>query len=353
MRASKTAARLAAGVLLLSAAACGSDGDGEEGAVASSDYDCSKPDASDPQKIGVAGMPILTNGALFAAIEQDMFAKHGLEPSVEFVASPPAAVAALSGGSVDFAYATTQLLLSAVDKGQPIRGVASFAGIEPGYYEKMQAEEEGYTEGITALLVQEDSGIESPSDLEDKTVAVSDPDFAQLLVQSVIKKDGGDPSTVKFVFMPGADAYNAIQAGKVDAAFSFNPLIEGFEDKGLRNLSWLEVEVFHDGPMSFFVATEDYIEENPDTVARFNCVIAEASEYSNENPDAVRTALAAEQDVDPETYANQKVSWFFPQVDIEGVERVQDVMLEFDRLKKRHTMDELMAPVVLAEADGA
>jgi NitT/TauT family transport system substrate-binding protein len=352
MRRGKAAALLTTGIVLLSSAACGSDGGDGGGGLATSDYDCSKPDGDNPEKISVAGMPILTNGALFAAIDEGIFAKHGLEPTVEFVASPPAAVASLSGGSVDFAYATTQLLLSAVDKGQPIRGVASFAGIEPGSYEKMKADEEGYR-GVTALLVKEDSGIESPKGLEGKTVAVSDPDFAQLLVQQVIKDDGGDPDSVKFVFMPGPDAYTAVQAGKVDGAFSFYPVIEGYEDKGLRNLAWLAESVFHEGPMSFFVATNDYIDENADTVARFNCAIAEASEFSNNNADAVRSALAAAQDVDPETYANQNVSYFFPQIDTEGVERVQDVMLEFDRLTKRHELDELMAPVVLSEAGGA
>ncbi|GAA3663508.1 hypothetical protein GCM10022237_24360 [Nocardioides ginsengisoli] len=341
-----TSALLASCLAAAALSGC-SGGSGSSGGTASSTYDCSKPDADSTTKISVAGLPILTNGALYAGLDQGFFEKNGLDPEIELVPNAQGAIASLVGGNVDFAFVTTPNMLSAIDQGQAIRGVAPFAGIEPGYYEKMQAGEKGYTTGINGLLVRDDSGIDSPKDLEGKTVAVQDPAFSKLMVQWVIKHDGGDPDKVNYVLMPAVDAYPALQAGKVDAAYSFEPLMSGFEKKGLRNLSWLEVDVFHDGPMSYMAASNKYIDAHPDVVARFACAIAESDRYANQHPDEVRTAIARAQGVDPATYAAQKVSWFFEKPDFQSLDRVQDVMLEFGLLKKKRTAEELMAAPVL------
>lgn len=336
---------LAACLVAATLSGCGSSG--ASGGTASSTYDCTKPDAGSMTEISVAALPILTNGALYTGMDQGFFEKHGLKPEIELVTSAQGAIASLVGGNVDFAFTTTANMLSAIDQGQAIRGVAPFAGIEPGYYEKMQAGEDGYTSGINGLLVQDDTGIDSPKDLEGKTVAVQDPAFTKLMVQWVIKDDGGDPGKVNYVLMPANDAYPALQAGKVDATYSYEPLMSGFEKKGLRNLSWLEVDVFHDGPMSYMAAGNKYIDAHPDVAARFACAIEESDRYANEHPDQVRAAIAREQNVDPDTYAAQKVSWFFDQPDLESLDRVQDVMLEFGQLKKKRLAKDLMAAPVL------
>jgi ABC-type nitrate/sulfonate/bicarbonate transport systems, periplasmic components len=138
------------------------------------DYDCAAPDDSTTIDISVVAMPIVSNGAIFAGIDEGFFEKHGLNVEVSTVSSVPATIAAVQGGTTDFAFTGTIGAFQAIDQDIPLTIVAPFAGIEPGYWDKMQAGEEGYTREITALLVGPDSGIEDPGDLDGKTVAVGD-----------------------------------------------------------------------------------------------------------------------------------------------------------------------------------
>lgn len=340
----KTAALLAvSAVSALSLAACG--GTSDQPVKVASGYDCSKPDASNPKNVTIVGMPILSNGALYVGVDEGFFKKHGLNAEISMVPSPPAAASAVVGGSADFAFGTTMGLLQAVEQGQNLRGVAPFAGIEPGFYDKMKAGEPGYETGINALLVQDDSDLKSPRQLEGKTVAVADAALSELLTKARIKMDGGDPSKVKFVVMTGPDAYNAVIAGKVDAAQSFQPIIQGFEQKGLRNLSWLEVEVLHDGPTSLLIASSDFVRKNQDLVARFNCAIEEAAAYSNEHPDEVRAVTAREQKIDPVTLEHALVPYFYTEIDTEGVERIEDLMVDNGFLRKHLPLDDVLVTV--------
>jgi NitT/TauT family transport system substrate-binding protein len=327
---------------------CGSTGTSAQTSPA---YNCSAPNADTMTDISIVAMPILSSASLFVGIDEGIFKKNGLNPTVEMVSSPPAGVSALMGGNADFAFTTTVNLLQAVDQGQKIKGVTAFAGIEPGYWEKMQAGEKGYTTGINALLVQKDSGIQNPGDLEGKTVAVQDPIFSTMMTKALVKAHGGDPEKVRYVIMPAADSYQAIRAGKIDAAQTAEPFIQGWEDTNLRNLSWAEVEVFHDGPMSFMVATEDYIEKNADTVARFGCAISEASAFSNKNPDRVREATARKQGVDPASLAKAVVPHYFTDTDTEGVQRVQTKMKEFNFLTSDLSLGDFLAGPALPAKD--
>jgi NitT/TauT family transport system substrate-binding protein len=336
----KIAALTTVAVIPLGLAACGSND--VNAALASSDYDCSSPDSSTKTDINIVGMPILSNGALYLGLDQGIFEKHGLDATITMVPSLPAATSAVLGGTADFGFTSTMSLLQAAEQGQQLRGVAPFAGIEPGYFDKMEAGEEGYETGVNALLVKEDSGIDSLADLEGKTVAVADPALSDLLTKAAISRDGGNLDEVRFVVMTGPDAYNAVLAGKVDAAQSFVPIINGYEEKGLKNLSWLEVEVLHDGPTSLMVSSSDYVEENPDTVARFECAIVEAGEYSNEHQDEVRAVTAREQKVDPATLAGAVVPYFYTEIDVDGVRRIEDLMVEFGFLKSKLDTDEVL-----------
>lgn len=158
--------------------------------------------------------------------------------------------------------------------------------------------------------------------------------------------DGGDPpDKVKFVVMTGPDAYNAVIAGKVDAAQSFQPIIQGFEGKGLRNLSWLEVDVLHDGPTSIIISTSEFVRKHQDVVARFNCAIKEAAAYSNEHPEDIRAVTAREQKVDPATLKSALVPYFYTEIDVEGVQRIEDLMVDLGFLRKRLADDDVLVSV--------
>lgn len=337
---------MTAGLVAAGASACGSDSS-DTAASAVSSYVCSEPNADTMTDVTITGLPILSNSVLFTGVDEGLFEKHGVKPTIEMVASPAATVSSLAGGNSDFAWVTTINLLQAVEQGQQIRAVAPHAGVEPGFLDKMKAGEDGYERGVNALLVQDDSDIQGPADLAGKTVAVSDPAFAKVLTQSFIDTSGGDSNDVKYVIMAPADSYAALLAGQVDAAHSIEPFTMSYEADGLRNLGWLEAENFQGGGlMSFMVATDDYISENADTVERFRCAMAEVNEYGNTHPDELRTATAREQKVDADTFQNSLVPYFFTTLELDQLEPVQALMVKYGLLQAELPLEDFLTPNV-------
>jgi len=343
---------VAVGVVALGTASCGSDG-GSSGSepTASSDYKCSEPNADKMTDITVTGMPILSNAVLFAGDEEGIFEKHGLNLTMEMVASPPATISALAGGNSDFAWVTTINLLQAITQGQDVRGVAPHAGVEPGFFDKMTAGEKGYERGVNALLVADDSDIQDVTDLKGKTVAVSDPAFAMVLVKAFIDMKGGDSSDIKYVIMPPADSYAALMAGQVDAAHSIEPFTMNYQADGLRNLGWLEAEIFKEGVlMSFMVANNDFIDENPETVERFRCAMTEANAFGNTHHDELRAATAKEQNADPSKLQNQLVPYFFTGLEAKQLDQVQELMVKYGIMDSELPLERFLTTNVMQSA---
>ncbi|MGO4560046.1 ABC transporter substrate-binding protein [Mesorhizobium sp. 2RAF21] len=320
------AAALSGGFALHLGPAAGAESDIQR-AMANTSYKCDAPNAEKTVQVSVAALPIVSNAALFAASDLGIFEKHGLKVEFKTVSSVPATISAVQGGAVDLAFTATLSALQALDKGLELTIIAPFAGIAPKYWDKMQAGEQGYTREITALLVAADSGIESPGDLSGKTVSVSDAQGqAELTTRYVIKKHGGDVDSVKFVVMSFADAINALMAGQVDAAYSAEPHILKAEEAGYKIISWPGVETLQEGPTSMMVSSKAYALANPDTVARFNCVIREATALGRDKPDLIRQTAAKYQGVDPAKLANAVVPYFYSVVDMEGLKRFYSLM---------------------------
>jgi NitT/TauT family transport system substrate-binding protein len=341
-----TVGAVAVGALFaVTACASGGGGGSAEESLAST-YSCDEPDSSTTTDITIAALPILTTGAIYAAIEEGYFAEHGLNPSIESVSTLPATISAVQGGSTDFAFAGTFSLMQAWQNGVPLQIVAPWAGIEPGYPEKMEAGEPGYETEVAALVTMADSGIDDPGDLDGKTVAVTDSQgHAELTTRAVIDEHGGDSDSVTYTVLSPADGYNALLAGQVDAAYSYVPIVNSAEEDGAQIIAWPNIEILEEGPTSVMVATDQYIQENPETVARFNCAIRMASSNATENPDSVRAALAKALDVAPDTYDTSVVAYFYETVDIDALERFQDLMVDYGYLDAPLDLESFVNPV--------
>jgi len=292
-------------------------------------YKCDAPNQDTTTKVSVAALPIMSNGAMFAAYNQGIFKKHGLDVEFQTVSGLPATISAVQGGAVDIAFTGTVATFQAMDRGIELTFIAPFAGIAPGYWTKMQAGEQGYTREINALMVAPDSPIKTPGDLSGKTVVVGDvKGQSELTVRHVIKKHGGDPDSVKYVVMGFADAVNALMAGQVDAAYSAEPAIVKAEQAGYRIISWPGVETLEEGPTSAFVASSAWVLANPEVAVRFNCAIREATALGRSDPDLVRKTTAEKQGIDPRSLAKAVVPYYYSMLDMKGLQRFYSIEKE-------------------------
>jgi NitT/TauT family transport system substrate-binding protein len=331
-------------------AAC-SDGPAAPQQTVAANHSCDDPrKVSTPTPVTVTALPVTTTGALYMGINDGTFEKYGLDVEIQPVADIAAAMASVQGGSSDFGWAPTISLLVAHQNGASLKMVAPFAGIAPGYWDRMQAGEPGWETEAAALVTKTGAGLDSPEDLSGKTVAVVDvKGQSELATRAVIDSNGGDPTDVEFLNMPFADGLNAFLAGQVDAIYTSDPFLSRAVDGGGQVISWVGVEALHQGINSSMVASEQFIAENPDTVARFNCAMREANVNANGNHDGVRQAIADAQDVPFSTFEKANIAYFYSCANTEYLEDFQALMLKYDFLSQEFDVADILTPETYCE----
>lgn len=297
--------------------------------------DCASKPTSKVQ-IRMTALPILSNAAYYLGVDKGFFYKQGLDPVIQQVPSPAAALASLQGGNTDFAFTTVVTMFTARDAGVPAKFVAPAAGIRPKAYQKFLAKVPGYTTDTTAVLVMPASGIARPKDLENKTVAIpARNDQSEITIAESVRQDGGNPSTIKWVPMAIPDGVNALVAGKIDAAFGVDPLNDKAVGQGAKVIAYPGLIAFKEGTTSGWAATDAYVKANRETVARFQCAIRETNQYANEHPVEVKAKSA---ELTKQPFENLKMSVvprYYSTVSLQDLSRIGDFMYKLGYLKNK------------------
>src|SRR5690606_33508963 len=134
--------------------------------------------------VRVAALPIAETGALWAAIDEGIFAKHGINIEIVPAQGGAQAIPALLSKDIQFAI------------GQPFgpfRADAQDLGVViiGDYADSLSSGKD-----VNAVVALKDSGITSPKDLEGKKVSVNSLGAAgDVTIMQAVKDAGGDPST--------------------------------------------------------------------------------------------------------------------------------------------------------------
>lgn len=145
----------------------------------------------------------------------------------------------------------------------------------------------------TALVVGDDSDIESVADLEGRSVAATrgtDPYF--FLVQAV-EEAGLELSDVEVQNVQHADGFAALNNGSVDAWAGLDPIMAGGED----STEFLHRDVGLN-TYSFLNATESFIEEEPELAQLVVDTYEKARAWALENPAETAQLLADEGEIE-------------------------------------------------------
>jgi NitT/TauT family transport system substrate-binding protein len=278
-------AGVATGVALLAVAAlalsgCGSSGGNDDGNGAGTGG-ATGPAA--PATITIAVQPIPDFAPVWLGVSQGIFKDAGLDVQVVAgTATSSGQIPLLSSGKADLAATTATAALQAAAQGIGVKIVAGLTdfGTSPDT-------------DPSGLVVSPKSSISSYKDLDGKTVAISGlKSITQAGIQAAVKADGGDPDGVKFVQVPMPNIPAAVGAGSADAGFVVDPFLGAGLAKGLKLAGQPLSEVASGQPGTSLVATSSWADDHSDTLTKFVAALAEAADYANQNPDAVRQATA-------------------------------------------------------------
>ncbi|GAA0564124.1 hypothetical protein GCM10010172_54430 [Paractinoplanes ferrugineus] len=298
-------ALLAVTALAATTSACGSD-DSSDAAPATG--------GADKVKVGV--IPIVDVAPIYLGKAKGFFTKQNVDLSLEQAQGGAAIVPAVVSGQYQFGFSNVVSLMIGQSKNVPIKAVAN------GNNATADAAKD-----FSGLLVK-DSAITRPKDLEGKTVASNTlKNIVDTSVKDLVRKDGGDPSKVKFVEIAFPDMAAALDANRVQAIFVVEPFLTSAKAKG-----WKQIGSFAAVSPSLQVAayftSQQLLGEKADLVKRFSAAMKESLAYADAHPDEVRQIVTTYTTIKAEAAAAMTLPKFAPDMDKTSLDTMSNLLVQ-------------------------
>lgn len=308
----------AAAVVTLAVSGCG--------LLNGSGGDDQQPSAPGRTSINVGTMPVLATAAFQLAVDKGYFQQAGLDVHTRTLPGGAAAVPLLKNGDLDVAWGNWPSFIKAQGE-----GAADLKLITDGY----QA-----SDGMMMVQTAADSPIKRVEDLRGKTIAINTNDnIIELITRSVLETHGVPQDSVKFRTMDFPAMPAALRNHSVDAATLTEPFVAKANQAGSVALADAASGPTTDIPIAGFAASSRLTQQNPAAVAKFQQVMARASNEANQDRTQVEQELPKYSKVDPTTAKLVQIGTFPTTLEPRRLTRVSDLMQRFGKLPNGQPVD--------------
>jgi NitT/TauT family transport system substrate-binding protein len=209
---------------------------------------------------------------VFFAQDKGFFKANGLSADIQVISNGAAITSAVMSGALDVAQSNIASLAAAHEHGLDVVIIAP-----AGQYSSKAP--------TTALIVAKNSPIKTAKDLNGKTLAGNGiKNITQVGAFAWMDKNGGDPSTTKFVEMPFPDMPGALATGRIDAAVIAEPELSTALAKGdVRVLGNCYDGIAKDFMIGAWFTTGTWAKAHPDLVKRFSKAMSQTADWANKN----------------------------------------------------------------------
>lgn len=300
---------------------------------------CSGGTTTEPEQTGVDGVttikvgvsPSMISASTYLAEAKGYFDEAGLDVQLESLQAGSDAIPQLLNGGLDLAINDVAGTVAASNNGIEVV-ITSIATVSPTVPEKDYS-------AVVAL----DPAIQSPKDLEGRTVATNQlKGVPQLTVVGAVNANGGDASRINFVELPFPSAVDAIVAGQADAAMLPEPFLTQALEAGLHEVIRPQAYAVAGLPSTVFTASRAYAEANPEVIAAFNEALAKAAKLGNGDPQELRDATTYTQ-MPPELIAKVTYPQYSEQPDhLNGVGDLAQTMIDAGYLDQQPDLGKLL-----------
>lgn len=288
---------------------------------------------SETTSVTVGVIPILDVAPIYLGVEQGFFSDRGLDVTLETAQGGAAIVPAVVSGQYQFGFSNNTSLLLAQAQGLPLKIVApgSSSTSKPG-------------EDFAGVVVPADSPVQSAKDLAGKSVAINTlNNISDTVVREAVRRDGGDPTAVKFVELPFPDMPAAVAEGRVDAAFVVEPFLAISEGQGARDVASAYALATENLSVATYFTSEQVIASDPDLVDAFSEAMVESQRFASENPDEVRRIITTYTKIDPGLIDALMLPAFPAEVNTDSIQVLADLALDDGLLDEPADVDALLA----------
>ncbi|KUO07529.1 ABC transporter substrate-binding protein, partial [Streptomyces dysideae] len=261
-------------------------------------------------KVGI--IPIVDVAPLYLGQKKGFFSSRGIDLKMETAQGGAAIIPGVVSGQFQFGFSNVTSLMIAQTKGVPIKSVVNGTSSTGD----TSADNSG-------VAVKKDSPIKSAKDLAGKTVAVNTlQNIGDTTVRESVRKDGGDPSKVKFVEMPFDQMPAALDGGQVDAAWMGEPALTIAKGQGARLVASPFAETDPNLTIATYFASTKLAQENPDLVKKFTEAVTESLEYASAHPDEARQIVTTYTKIDGEVLKNLTLPTWPAEYDMASLEKL-------------------------------
>ncbi|WP_182349250.1 ABC transporter substrate-binding protein [Tomitella gaofuii] len=282
----------------------------------------------------VGTIPNPSDVAIYLGNTQGFYADAGLtvEPKIATGFAPN--LASVINGESQVGFAAVVPLIVAKSKGAPITIIAGA--------DKAPAEYDPATDP-DRVFVAAGSDIDSPKDLEGKTVAVNALGSIQDLgIKIMVERDGGDPGKIKFLTLASNDMAAAIAGGRVDAGALSEPFSTAAGKQGLKPLFSYVTSPTPGAPVGAYFTSEATAENNVELMDAFVAALTQSNEFAQQHPEEVRKELGEYTRI-PENLINEINTFEYSStITDEQIARLSDLLIEYDYITKPVTGEEIL-----------
>jgi len=290
----------------------------------------------DERVVRIAYMPSLMASQLYIGIAKGYFEEEGIKVAISEFNNGPDIIAAIRGKSIDIGFGIIPSLIISNVNGLKVKSIGG-------------ATFENKSTQTSMLIVPIDSEIQSAQDLKGKRIAViAEGTTNYFMLLRYLKTNGIKKEEVEIISIPHQEMIFALVSNSVDAAATTEPYITmGALDKKTRTFDFYYPD---DKTIDIItaIAHEDFINADPELIAKFSRVIDRATDFINNEEKEFRKLLPILGEhgirfkVSKEVADSFTTIGFRNAVTYAGVEAIMDVLIENNVIKEKINIENLI-----------
>jgi NitT/TauT family transport system substrate-binding protein len=270
--------------------------------------------------ITVGALPVVDDVSAYIAADDGIFKQDGLNVTIKQVLQSTLAIPEMQKGTIDIIGGGNYVTFIKASATEPAN---------PPY--RILSEAATCASGSFDVLALPSSGIQTPADLEHKTIAVNLTNNIQtLMIDSVLKSEDVNPALVRFVVIPFPKMVAALKTHRVDAMSAVEPFITTAEQEvGAQPILDQCSGPDSNLPLSGYFSTTAWAQQHPEAVRRFQQAMAQAQGIADTDRAQVeKTLLKYVAGLTPVQAATITLEQFPIALDGVQLNRVSDLMQE-------------------------
>jgi NitT/TauT family transport system substrate-binding protein len=268
----------------------------------------------------------------FYGMQQGLFAKAGLDITVQMVTSGSLAMVAIAGGSAQLGFSNTLSLITAFARGIPAQMVAPGSAWNPSVPNN-------------TVFVDADSPIHTAKDLEGHIVGVSGlHDLFSLSIRNWAQIGGADVAKISFVELPPSSMISSIKAKRIDAFMAYDPFRTAAIAAGCRALTNPYDAIGKGFLTGVWFGLGDWLKQNHDAAIQFARVIHTAAAFTNTHFEELVPLIVQFSKNSPDVVRQSAPAFVPPSLTAAAVQPVIDVAAKFGEIKAPFRASEILLP---------